>query len=59
LDYERSSTGFNQFKIMTRKNIARLFDFSKEDNKRDKEIAKMHKMCVRIIKRRLKKEELK
>jgi len=44
---------------MTRKNIARLFDFSKEDNKRDKEIAKMHKMCVRIIKRRLKKEELK
>ena len=44
---------------MTKKNIAKLFDFSKEDDKRDKEIAKMHKMCVRIIKRRFKKKLIK
>ena len=44
---------------MTRKNIARLFDFSKEDDKRDKEIAKIHKMFVRIIKRRFKKKLIK
>ena len=56
---ERSSTGFNQFKIMTKKNIAIKIDFSKENDRRDKEIAKIYKMCARIIKRRFKKKLIK
>ena len=44
---------------MTKKNIALKFDFSKEDDKRDKEIAKMYKMCAKIIKRRFKKKLIK
>ena len=44
---------------MTKKNIARLFDFSKEDDKRDKEIAKMHKMIARIIKKKFKRKLIK
>ena len=44
---------------MTKKNIALKFDFSKEDDKRDKEIAKIHKMIVRIIKRRFKRKLIK
>ena len=44
---------------MTKKNIAIKFDFSKEDDKRDKEIAKIYKMCARIIKRRFKKKLIK
>ena len=44
---------------MTKKNIAIKIDFYKENNRRDKEIAKMHKMYVRIIKRIYEKKLIK
>ena len=44
---------------MTKKNIAIKIDFSKEDDRRDKEIAKMHKMYARIIKRIYKRKLIK
>ena len=44
---------------MTKKNIAIKIDFSKENDRRDKEIAKMHKMCARIIKRIYKRKLIK
>lgn len=48
----------NDFSFMKCLKLCKI-DFSKEDERRDKEIAKIHKMYVRIIKRRFKKKLIK